>query len=269
MKTSLLTPCFLIMVGLTIALQSPCSQARELIACGHPYYPPVSWVQQQQLVGIAPTVVKQLFGELGYQVRFDTVGNWKRCLWEVKIGRADIVVAAYRIASREPDFNFSQQHIVADPIGVFVNSNKIENYRSLNNLKGKTVGLLFGDSFGDSLDQFIVDNSQIEYVSQGQQNFAKLAHGRIDFMPLGTVSGKLQTQKFEYSGQIVEAPFKLTTEYYYLALGRHSGLGQHMPYINQRLIELHQKGIIQQLQTKYSKIYLESSTKVDNAHETP
>jgi len=269
MKSSLLAHCFLTIIGLAIALQSPKSQARELIACGHPYYPPVSWVQQQQLVGIAPTVVKQLFSELGYLVRFETVGNWKRCLWEVKTGRADIVVAAYRIASREPDFDFSQQHIVADPVGVFVNSNKIGNYRSLNDLKGKTVGLLFGDSFGDSLDKFIVDNSQIEYVSQGQQNFAKLAHDRIDFMPLGTVSGNLQTQKFGYSEQIIAAPFKLTTEYYYLALSRHSELSKHLPYINQRLDQLHRNGKIQQLQIKYSKIYLEPSTKADIDHESP
>lgn len=269
MKSSLLARYFLIVIGLTMALQSPKGQARELIACGHPYYPPVSWVQQQQLIGVAPTVVKLIFGELGYKVRFDAVGNWMRCLWEVKTGHADIVVAAYRIVSREPDFNFSQQHIVADPIGIFVNPNQNVNYHSLNELKGKTVGLLFGDSFGDSLDKFIGDNTHIEYVSQGKQNFAKLAYGRIDFMPLGIVSGQLQTQKFGYNGQIIAAPFELTTEYYYLAIGRHSELGHHMPYINQRLSELHRNGKIQQLQSEYSKIYLESSVKVDNDHEVP
>ncbi len=263
MKSSLLTHYFLIIIVLTMALLSPKGQAKELIACGHPYYPPVSWVQQQQLIGVAPTVVKLIFAELGYPIRFDTVGNWKRCLWEVKTGHADIVVAAYRITSREPDFDFSQQHIIADPIGVFVNPNKSKNYHSLNDLKGKTVGLLFGDSFGDSLDKFINDNNQIEYVSEGQQNFEKLAHGRIDFMPLGIVSGKLQTQKFGYSKQIIAAPFTLETEYYYLALSPHSELSQHLPYINQRLNQLHFNGKIQQLVTKYSKIYLESSTEAD------
>lgn len=252
-----------------VVLQSSKGQAKELIACGHPYYPPVSWVHQKQLIGVAPAVVKLIFGELGYQVKLGIVGNWKRCLSEVKTGHADIVVAAYRIVSREPYFDFSQQHIVTDPIGIFVNANKSKNYHSLNDLKGKIVGLLFGDSFGDSLDKFIGDNNQVEYVSQGQQNFEKLAHGRIDFMPLGIVSGKLQTQKFGYSEQITVTPFKLETEYYYLALGRHSELSQHLPYINQRLDELHQSGKIQQLVTKYSKTYLKSSTETDIDHESP
>jgi len=251
------------------ALHASSSQARELIACGHPYYPPVSWVQEQQLIGIAPTVVKQIFGELGYLVRFDPVGNWKRCLREVKDGHADIVVAAYRIASREPDFSFSEQHIVADPIGLFVNPNQQSNYHSLNDLKGKTVGLLFGDSFGDRLDSYLAAHTNIQYVSQGQQNLAKLADQRIDFMPLGIVSGQLQTKKFGYSAQIIVAPLKLATEYYYLALGRHSKLAAHMPYINRRLSELNSGGEIQKLQTKYSKIYLESSNKVDIDNESP
>jgi polar amino acid transport system substrate-binding protein len=263
MKSPSLVHILVVIIVLMVVFQSAKSQAKELIACGHPYYPPVSWVQHQQVIGVAPAVVKLIFGELGYQVRLDKVGNWKRCLWEVKKGYADIVVAAYRIASREPNFAFSQQHIVADPIGVFVNPNKNKNYHSLNDLKGKTVGLLFGDSFGDSLDKFIDDNNQVEYVSKGQQNFKKLAHGRIDFMPLGIVSGKLQTKKFGYDKQIIVAPFKLETEYYYLALGHHSELSQHLPYINQRLKQLHDNGTIQQLLTKYSNIYLQSSTEVD------
>jgi polar amino acid transport system substrate-binding protein len=263
MKSSLLAPIFLTVIGLLMTPHSSKSQERELIACGHPYYPPVSWVQQQELIGVAPAVVKLIFGELGYQVRLDTLGNWKRCLSEVKTGHADIVVAAYRIASREPDFDFSQQHIVADTIGVFINSNKSKNFHSVNDLKGKIAGLLFGDSFGDSLDKLINDNNQIEYVSQGKQNFEKLSLGRIDFMPLGIVSGKLQIQKLGYHKQIIETLFKLETEYYYLAISPRSELSQHLPYINQRLKQLHKNGKIQHLLNQYSKIYLESSAEVD------
>ena len=203
MKPSWLAHFFLTAVGLMMVLHSANTQARELIACGHPYYPPVSWVQQEQLIGVAPAVVKLIFAELGYQVKLDTVGNWKRCLSEVKTGHADIVVAAYRIDSREPDFDFSEQHILADPIGVFVNPNTSTDYHSLDDLKGKTVGLLFGDSFGDSLDKFIDENNQVEYVSEGQQNLKKLAQGRIDFIPLGIPSGMLQTKKFGYTKHII------------------------------------------------------------------
>lgn len=258
-----LTYFLTILASATLSFQSTKLSAKELIACGHPYYPPVSWVQDQQLIGIAPAVVTLIFSELGYQVRLDTVGNWKRCLWEVKTGHADIVVAAYRIDSRKSDFAFSQQHIVDDPIGIFVNPSKSGSYHSLNDLKGKTAGLLFGDSFGDSLDEFIHYYNQIENVSEGKQNFKKLAYGRIDFMPLGLVSGNLQTQKLGYSKQVVAASIKLETNYYYMALSQHSGLSLYLPYINRRLKQLHENGAIEQLLTEYSDIYLNSMTEAD------
>jgi polar amino acid transport system substrate-binding protein len=263
MKSILWLHYIVIIIGLAMGLQSFSVQSKELIACGHPYYPPVSWVQNKKLVGLAPAVVKIIFAELGYQVKLDKVGNWKRCLSEVKTGHADIVVAAYKIVSRESYFHFSEQYIVADPIGVYVNPRRNKTYHSLNVLKGKTAGLLFGDSFGDRLDKFMDDNNRIEYVSEGQQNFKKLSQGRIDFMPLGILTGQLQTEKFGYSKQIIVAPFKLETEYYYLALSRHSKLSHHFPYINKRLNELHENGQIQTLVTKYSQIYLESSAEGD------
>lgn len=266
MKSNFVSYYFYIIMPLTLLTLltlSPKGQATELIACGHPYYPPVSWLQNNEIIGVAPAVVKLIFGELGYQVRLDMFGNWKRCLREVKTGHADIVVAAYRIKSREPHFDFSQQHIVADPIGAFVNPKHAKDYRSLDDLKGKTVGLLFGDSFGDSLDKFIEANNHIEYVSKGKQNFEKFVHGRIDFMLLGILSGQLQTMKFAYNKQIIAAPLKLDTQYYYLALSPHSQLKKHLPYINQRLQQLHQSGKIQGLLTEYSHLYLKSSTDVD------
>lgn len=259
MKRSLFIAFFLTFVFLTTTLPSFKGQTTELIACGHPYYPPVSWVQQQQLVGVAPDVVKLIFGELGYHVKLDKVGNWKRCLSEVQAGHADIVVAAYKITSREAIFDFTQQYIVADPIGVFVNANKNKIYQSLNDLKDQTVGLLFGDSFGENFDKFIENNNQVEYVSEGLQNLQKLAQDRIDFIPIGISSGELQTEKFGYSKQIIVAPLKLDTEYYYLALGRHSQLNKHLPYINQRLKQLHENGSIKKLVSKFSDMYLKSS----------
>ncbi|NRA52693.1 MAG: transporter substrate-binding domain-containing protein [Gammaproteobacteria bacterium] len=232
------------------------SQARELIACGHPDYPPVSWAENNRLVGVAPTVVRQLFKELGYEVKLQALGNWKRCLLEVSKGRADIVVAAYHIKSREPFLDFSTQPIMADPIGIFVNSDKISHYQSQVDLKGKTTGLLLGDSFGDQFDRFIKQHTKIEYVSQGQQNFEKLALARIDFMPIGISTGALQSQKLGYQQQISLAPLTINTEHYFLALGRGSKLSQHLPYLNRRLSELEASGEIKRLITKFSQRYL-------------
>jgi len=241
---------------LWITLSGQAANNSALRACGHPFYPPVSWHSDGQLIGLAPAVTQQLFAELGYKVQLSAESNWKRCLLEVQQGNADIVVAAYRIASRETYLGFTTQHIIADKVTLFVNRQHPIRYGQLSDLRGKTVGLLLGDSFGDRFDRFIEQNSAIEYVSRGRQNFAKLALGRIDYMPLGKLSGQLQSRKLGFHDQVMALDTEITTEHYYLAVGHDSGLQRHLPYLNQRLKEMHIDGTIERLTQQYSLKYL-------------
>ena len=236
-----------------------CSQpilAKPLKACGHPFYPPVSWVSNNTLQGLAPAVTEQLFAELEYEVTFIANYNWKRCLLEVKQGNADIVVAAFQIPSREEYLHFSTQPIIADTITLFENTRRPLQFTQLNDLKNKTVGLLLGDSFGETFDRFLLKNNKIEHVSRNQQNFEKLAKGRIDFMPIGRLSGILQSQKLGFDKQISPLDYTIDTEFYFLALGHGSTLKKHLPFLNQRLQEMQENGTIKSLTKKYSQIYL-------------
>ena len=252
------SPGWQLLLLLPLFLLASVSESRTLKACGHPFYPPVSWSSEDRLQGLAPTVTRELFGELGYQVEFSADSNWKRCLLEVKQGKADIVVAAYRIASREQYLSYSNEHIIADTVTLFVNRHKPLKFQQLEDLQDKTVGLLLGDSFGDEFDRFVNLNSHIEYVSQGRQNFEKLALGRIDYMPLGQLSGYLQSRKFAFGEQIISLPQVITTEYYYLAVGRHSDLQQHLPFINRRLREMRRDGTLNRWTEQFSQQYLNS-----------
>ncbi|WP_027858209.1 substrate-binding periplasmic protein [Marinobacterium jannaschii] len=240
-----------------------------LIACGHPHYPPVSWTEQGRLNGLAAEVAQRLFAELGYRVKLDGQGNWKRCLREVRDGRADIVVAAYRIPSREPYLEFTRQHLIDDKVAIFINSQRSPYVKQLEDLKGKSVGMLLGDTFGSRFDRFVQQHNKIEFVSKGHQNFAKLALGRIDFMPLGLISGMLQNQRLGYSELIRPLDIEFATEYYYLAIGRNSGLQQHLAQLSLRLSELHRNGEIKRLTRKYSQIYLTSPHTADNHDGEP
>ena len=61
--------------------------------CDYPVYPPISWSDGKQVRGLAPSVVKHLFGQLGYEVEIVVLGNWKRCLLDAAEGRVDVVLA--------------------------------------------------------------------------------------------------------------------------------------------------------------------------------
>ncbi|MFT5720784.1 MAG: polar amino acid transport system substrate-binding protein [Motiliproteus sp.] len=239
-----------------LASYSGASLGQTLSACGHPYYPPVSWIQEGKLRGLAPAVTERLFNELGYKITLEADSNWKRCLRRVEQGKVDIVVAAYRISSRERHLHYSSQPVIADPISLFINRDKPFSFTRLDDLHGKTVGLLLGDSFGEAFDDYLLDNNPIEYVSSGKQNFGKLALGRIDFMPLGRLSGELQSKKLGFYPQIIPLNRVISTEHFYLAVGRNSDLIKHLPTINRRLKEMRTDGTLKRLTAQHSQRYL-------------
>ncbi|TAH42479.1 MAG: amino acid ABC transporter substrate-binding protein [Betaproteobacteria bacterium] len=242
--------------------------ARELIACGHPAYPPVSWVAEGELRGLAPALVRELFAALGLSVRLQAFGNWKRCLLEVRAGRADIVVAAYRNRERERQFAFSSEHVIADPIVLFVRRDRQFEFTGWADLRGRTVGLLLGDSFGERFDRFAEAELKIERVSSGRQNVRKLVFGRIDFMPVGRDSGRLQSQRLHYDEFVVELPRPLVTEYYHVAVRKGSSLEALLPEIDRRLAAMHADGSIARRAQEQAGRYLAEPAEARDADET-
>ncbi|WP_084628974.1 substrate-binding periplasmic protein [Neptunomonas japonica] len=256
-------------ISIILLFSSPAVFAETLKACGHPFYPPVSWVGNGQLTGLAPAITKKVFNELGYEIQLITDYNWKRCLLEVQLGNADIVVAAFKIPSRKTFLHFTESPLIVDPIELFVNRQAPIKVKQMSDLKGKTVGLLLGDSFGEKFDHFVQNNSDIEYVSRNSQNFTKLALKRIDYVPIGALSGELQSKKLGLHDQIMALDYRISTEFFYLALGKSSSLEKHLPYLNRRLKELTQDGTIEQLTHFYSHQYTHSTDPLTPSALTP
>lgn len=232
------------------------SLIKTLTACGHPMYPPLSWDQDGELVGIAPHLVRKLLAEHGYTVNMQVFGNWERCQLAARQGKVDLIVAAYKTREREQFFLFSDTPIIADPVVLFTH---FGNDGQLPwNLTDKTLGLLFGDSFGDDFDQAAARQLHIERVSTGEQNFKKLALGRIDYMPIGLSTGKLQAQKLGLNDQVFPLPELLTLEYYHLALPKGSRLEPLLPALSARLQALADDHYIQRITFFFERHYLDA-----------
>ncbi|GHA10855.1 substrate-binding periplasmic protein [Oceanisphaera arctica] len=230
--------------------------ARTLTACGHPMYPPLSWEQEGELIGIAPHLARKLLAEHGYSLNMRVFGNWERCQLAARQGKVDLIVAAYKTRQRERDFRFSDTPIVADPVVLFTHFGNANP--SSWNLSDKTLGLLFGDSFGDDFDRAASRHPHVERVSTGEQNFRKLALGRIDYMPIGLTTGTLQAQKLGLTGQLFPLPELLTLEHYHLALPRGSVLEPLLPALSARLQELTDDHYIQRITAHFERRYLDT-----------
>ena len=60
---------WLLACGLALLSGLARGEAATVRYCDYPVYPPISWSDGQQVRGLAPTLVRQVLGDLGYQVQ--------------------------------------------------------------------------------------------------------------------------------------------------------------------------------------------------------
>jgi polar amino acid transport system substrate-binding protein len=225
-------------------------------ACGHPAYPPISWVSNHTVIGVGPYLVKKVMAHFDVNISFHQEANWERCLRELEKGNIDIAVALYKTKYRERYYEFFSPPIVKEDIMLFYNTQFPQQFDSFDDLKNKTMGILFGDSYGDQVDEWINQNAKVEYVSTGIQNFGKLVRGRIDIMPLGRYGGTLQSKKLGYTDLIEALDKPLATDYWYMAISKKSSLIEHMEAFNQEWVKVKNSIDIGELMATYSHQYI-------------
>ncbi|WP_051303616.1 substrate-binding periplasmic protein [Psychromonas aquimarina] len=236
-----------------------CAQAGErLIACGHQDYPPFTWRDGNQIEGVGITVANRIFAELDIEVDAVYEGNWKRCLHNLKLGKADLVVAAYITEERKTYAEFTQTPLSPDPASVFVWKGREFVFDTLDDLKGKRMGSLLGDSFGQEFDDFIAEHASDLDVNKHSQIYGMLEKGRIDFFPSGLYAGRLLLKKYGYEGQIIPLKAPLWRNYIYMAISRRSAYLKHLSYLERRLQELNESGDIELLIDESIDRYVET-----------
>ncbi|MFJ4354580.1 substrate-binding periplasmic protein [Pseudomonas sp. NPDC089428] len=230
------------LVGLLVLLASGVLQAAGSVRyCDYPVYPPVSWSDGKQPRGLAPTVVRELFGRLGYRVEMVVLGNWQRCLLDAAEGRVDVVLA-YTSEQRARTMRFSQVPVLREEVAVFANRQHPLQFDTLEDLARYRGGLLFGESYGPAFDHFVAQHQNIEWVSDSGQNFGKLIRGRIDFVVQERRTGQLFVEHLPGAQDIVALPPALSVDYLRVAVSRHSPLSERMGDIDAQLQQMTDAG---------------------------
>lgn len=221
--------------GLMLVLVGNSAMAAEKVRyCDYPVYPPISWSDGKQVRGLAPSVVKNLFGQLGYEVEIVVLGNWKRCLLDASEGRVDVVLA-YSTVQREQSMLFSTVPVLREEVALFTNRRHPVKFERLEDLAHYRGGLLFGESYGVDFDRLVAQHQNIEWVSDSSQNFGKLIRGRIDFITSERRTGQLYVENLPGAQDIVALPNALSVDYLRVAVSRRSPLASRMPDIDAQL----------------------------------
>lgn len=168
---ALLLSAALLFVGKFVLADRP-----ELLVCD--IWPPYSMKTSDGLSGLSVEVVRAVYARLGLKdVKIRDL-PWMRALDMARFGEADGLFSANYTPERTVYFNYPDEPLLETPWLVW--TRKGVTVRTLDDLKGKRIGVVLGYSYTPEFWNFIQTYCSVEEVYNDKINFRKLALGRLD-----------------------------------------------------------------------------------------
>ncbi|ABE36607.1 bacterial extracellular solute-binding s, 3 family protein [Paraburkholderia xenovorans LB400] len=155
------------------------AEAATLTAGSPPSSAPTTFmnVKTQQIEGLMPDVVKEIGKREGFNVSYDAV-PFSALIQSVVSGKIDIIVAGMTPTARRAEVVDFSQPVTAFGEGIIVKDTNKTNYKSVQDLKGMTVGAPTGTDYGDQLKKLGIFTEVKMYDSPADMT-RDVALGRI------------------------------------------------------------------------------------------
>ncbi|MFL6671949.1 MAG: cystine ABC transporter substrate-binding protein [Massilia sp.] len=142
-------------------------------------YPPFNFKDQKtgQLAGYDVDVAKLVAARLGLKPQFVNT-EWAAILAGLSAGKYDVIISQVGMTpKREQAFDFSEPYTYSSP-QLIVRKNERATYTSLNDLKGKKLGVGQGSVFEQQAKA--VPGIEVKSYPAAPENLQDLAFGRVD-----------------------------------------------------------------------------------------
>ena len=170
---------FLAMLLITLGLFASSVRADQIMIFGDSSEPPKSFISEQgEPEGLIIEVVRFIAKEAGIKLKIQLL-PWNRAYRHAARGDG-MIMSLSKTPERKKIFDYTDA-IFYDQIVLVTHSNRIPNYTSIKDLKGKTLALNLGSSYGVELDTAIKEGLfQVHRVSNRKSWYRMLLRGRVD-----------------------------------------------------------------------------------------
>ncbi|WP_319582115.1 transporter substrate-binding domain-containing protein [uncultured Pseudodesulfovibrio sp.] len=175
-KIILALPALLLLAALVFFGKLVLAERPELLVCD--LWPPYSVKTEDGLSGMSVEVVRAVYTRMGMKDVKILPLPWKRALEMARFGDADGLFTANHTPERTVYFNYPEEPLLESPWLVWTRQGT--TIRTLDDLKGKRIGVVLGYSYTQEFWTFIQTYCSVEEVYNDNINFRKLALGRLD-----------------------------------------------------------------------------------------
>ena len=242
---------YLLLLLFIVPIHLNAAQCPSIRANGPSGWEPISYRNGNgQLIGMAVEVAKKVFFELGIELIFEKDIPWKRQQLHLENGSLDVIISAYFNEQRAKKFTYSNSYHI-EKIRVFVRADKIFEFNSLDNLKGKFGLRPLGGTYGDEFDEFASKHLNISEYSDRKSNMYRLYRGQKDYIILALLDGLISVKKYGYRSKIVPLPKDVAQLPIYFMFSKKSPCEHILKRVNTAIKELVKNNFIKNLEDKY------------------
>jgi polar amino acid transport system substrate-binding protein len=178
-------------------------------------YPPLEFKSERgRIEGAAVELVIQIMNQLGHSVSIEVL-PWTRAVKMVRHGMADAIFTIFKNPERELFLDYSNEVLIPQMVALYVpKTRRIAYDGNLETLARYKIGVVSTISYGrrfDSARRML----KVESTASLEQNFAKMARGRIDLVISNVFSADLAISQMHIGEKIerLEPPVETVPSY--------------------------------------------------------
>jgi polar amino acid transport system substrate-binding protein len=164
-------------VFFTIIMLLPVSVLAEKLTLVYEPYPPYEYNDGGKLIGTDVDIIRAVCKRVGCEPEFSE-RPWKRAMVEVKTGQVDGIFSLFKTEEREEFLFFPSESLSFEKNVVITKKGKGIKATKLDDLKGKSFGVVVDYSYGDDFDAY--KDLKKEVCKDNEELLKKLYAGRME-----------------------------------------------------------------------------------------
>lgn len=210
-------------------------------------YPPFEYKENGKAMGMDIEILDAVKAKAGINFTIEFL-PWNRALDQVQKGSADGIFSMLKNAEREAFLHFPAQPLYTSRTVLFAHESFAGDIKTIDDLKGQTVGVVLGNSYGkafDSATHFTKDGA-----ADQETMMKKFISGRSKLIITSEEVGQYLLKKLGGKGRVLS--LEVSKEQYYVGISKSSANGKTLfEKMSQAFADLEKSGELDKIRSKY------------------
>lgn len=211
-------------------------------------YPPYEYLKDNTPVGMDVELLQLAASKVKIDFKIIFL-PWARALEMVKSGTADGIFSLMKNEERSHFLLYPETYLYIASSSLFVRKNFSQKIEKIKDLKGKRVGVVYGNSYGEEFDKasYIVKESVVDHETL----IKKLIGKREDMIITTKEVGYYLARKYG-ANDIRHLPLIVSRDLFYIGISKKSLKGRHLyKKISEGLKQIQESGEADKIRQKY------------------